>query len=202
MIYTSLYRKRGRLKDRLFFDLILANAAMAVVELLSYLLEYTAFPFARALMIAGNTIYCMILVFFPYLLLVYIDYSSDSDERRIRKMKLLYAVPALVFLLLLIINLKTGWIFSIGEGNEFKSGSHNGYQLFTSVPVLFYYLLSLVKIVKTDKHLAVLGAVLLITRTVWALWYPDISSTPFMYTLVLVCAHLYELNRPLYEEVS
>ena len=202
MIYTSLYRKRGRLKDRLFFDLILANAAMAVVELLSYLPEYTAFPFARALMIAGNTIYCMILVFFPYLLLVYIDYSSDSDERRIRKMKLLYAVPALVFLILLIINLKTGWIFSIGEGNEFKSGSHNGYQLFTSVPVLFYYLLSLVKIVKTDKHLAVLGTVLLITRTVWALWYPDISSAPFMYTLVLVCAHLYELNRPLYEEVS
>ena len=202
MIYTSLYRKRGRLKDKLFFDLILANAAMDVVELLSYLVEYTAFPFARALMIAGSTVFSMILVFFPYLLLVYIDYSGDSDESRVRKAKLLYAIPCLLSLVLLIINLKTGWIFSIDEGNVFKSGPHHGYRLFTAVPVLFYYLPSLVKIVKTDKHLAVLGAVLLITRTIWALWYPDISSTSFMYTLVLVCAHLYELNLPLYEEVS
>ena len=55
LVYTSSYRKRSRLEDRLFFSMILCNIAMKVGELLSYALENSTFPFTKELMIAGNT---------------------------------------------------------------------------------------------------------------------------------------------------
>ena len=84
LFYTSLYRKRGRLEDRLFFYLILVNIALTAGALLSYLLEYSSVPLARYLMILGNTVYYVALVFFAYLLFVYFDYSSDPEKTRMR----------------------------------------------------------------------------------------------------------------------
>ena len=43
---------------------------------------------------------------------------------------------------------------------------------------------------------------LILCRLILAIWCPSISSLPFIYTLFLVCIHLYVMNQPLYEEVS
>ena len=201
LAYTSVYRKRGRPEDKLFLGMILTNMALAVGELLSYLLEYTTVPFTRELMIAGNTIFYMALTFFSYLLLVYIDYTIDPDAERVRKTKLLYGIPCFLIFVVMLINLKTGWIFSIGEGNVYQSGLED-MTFLPVMPVWFYLLFSLFKVLWVNKQLGILGGSLILVRIALEIWARDISSTAFFFTLFLVILHLYVMNRPLYEEVA
>ncbi len=200
LVCTSLYRRRGRLEDRLFFAMALSNIALAAGEWLSYILEYSTLPFIRDLMILGNTVFYISLVLFPYLLLVYLDYSINPDTSRMRKTKLLLGIPCFLFIMMMIINLKTGWIFSIREGNIYHAGLQRWMNYLPVIPVWFYFLISLFKMVKLNMRLAVVGLLLILTRLSWELWYQWISSTAFMYTLFLVCTHIHVINRPVTEE--
>lgn len=199
LINTSLYRRRGRLADRLFFGLIITNLVMVIGEALSYLLEFSIIPLVRELMIAGNTAYYVALVFFPCLLLVYLDCAADSAGSHGRRRMLLYGIPFALFCLFLIANLKTGWLFSIREGNVFHAGR---YSMLAFYLVGFYLLLSLVIVFRLNKRLGALGVLLIATRLLWGIWIPGISSISFFYTLIIVCILLYMMNRQPFEEVS
>ena len=102
----------------------------------------------------------------------------------------------------MILNLKTGWIFSVGEGNIYQPGFLAKQFWLPIIPVLFYLLFSLIKISRADKHLAGLGLLLIASRLVWEIWYPGISSTSFVFTLFIVCTHIYVMNHPIPEEAS
>lgn len=199
LLYTSVYRKRGRLEDRLFFNLIMANAALTAGEVLSFLLEYINIPLVRELMIAGNTVFYIFLVVFPYLLSLYFDYNINPDRQYLRKKKILYSIPCLLFFAVMIINLKTGWIFSIGRRNTFHQGS--GRRFFVLLlPLWIYLLVSLIKAFRVNIRLCVLGCLLIGTHLIWSLWVKGISSVSFIYTLILVIIHLYVLTKPLNED--
>ena len=199
LVCTSLYRRRGRLEDRLFFAIALSNIALAAGELLSYILEYSMLPFIRDLMIFGNTVFYISLVLFPYLLLLYLEYSINPDTVRMRKRKLLLGIPCFLFIMTMIINLKTGWIFSIREGNVYHAGLYRWMNYLPVIPVWFYFLLSLFRMIKLNIRLAIVILLLLLTRLSWELWYQWISSTAFMYTLLLVCTHINVMNKPVTE---
>ena len=198
LVYTSPHRKHNRKEDRLLFRLILTNIVLAVGSLLSYMLEYITGPLVRGFMIAGNTAYYILLVFFPYLLLMYLDYCTTSpDNTRMRGKSLLYGIPCIAFIAVMLINLYTGWIFTVSEGNTFHTGRYHdaGFAL-----ALAYLLFSLIKMLKVRKRLAVLSVVLIAARLVGEICFPDISATSFFYAMILVCIHLYLTDQPLYEE--
>ncbi|HAB93485.1 MAG TPA: hypothetical protein DCF49_01760, partial [Lachnospiraceae bacterium] len=54
LIYTALYRKRGRLDDKLFFGMVLTNMALAASDATAYLLEGRAFTEAGKMIVACN----------------------------------------------------------------------------------------------------------------------------------------------------
>ena len=202
LIYTSIYRKRGRLEDRMFFTMLLVNMAMAVGELVSCALEYSERPFTKELMMAGKSVFYLCLVVFPYLLFVYLDTLAGSDKARIRKRKVLTGIPCFLFFVVLIVNLKNGWIFSVAEGNAFRVGFLDERFWLPFWLVCFYLLLSMGKIGKRNWNILLLNLFMIVTRMVWEFWYPEISSTSFLYTLFLAFIHVYVLNHPVYEEAS
>lgn len=201
-IFTSLYRKRGRPDDRLFLGLILTNLMMTLGESLSYLLEYLSHPIVRLLMIAGNTAFYIAMVFFPYLLLMYFESRLDPDSGKLRRKKLLYGIPCFLFVIVMLINLKTAWIFSIGENNSFISGKFDEMLFLPVIPVWIYLAVSLIRLIRIDKRLLAVLFVLLASMGAAEISFGGISSTSFFYTLILVCLHLSEMNRPLNEEVA
>ena len=191
LVYTSPSRKRNRKEDRLMFGLLLTNMTLAAGELLSFVLEYTSFPMVRELMIAANTVFYAAVVFFAYLLLMYFDYCTDTDKDRVRRRKWLFGIPCFLFFAVLVINLRTGWIFSVSDENEFHSGLKGS---MVYLPVLLgwlYLLFSLVRVARIHKRLAILGILLIASRMAGEIIYRQISSTSFIYTLILVCIYLY-----------
>ena len=197
LVYSSRHRKRGRPEDRLLSGLILSDIILAVGELLSYLLEYVTGTLVRGSMIAGNTVYYVALVFFPYLLVVYLDQCSCPDSTSMRKKKLLYGIPCFLFTAVMLINLKTEWIFTIGSGNTYHPGKYDEAGF---IIALAYLLFSLFKMYRIKKRLTVFCAILIAARLIGEICYQDISSTAFIYAMVLVCIHLDMTERPLNEE--
>ena len=47
-----------------------------------------------------------------------------------------------------------------------------------------------------------IGLVLIVIRLFWQLWFPEVSSTSFVFALMLVCTRLYEMDSPLLEEAQ
>ena len=117
LIYTSLYRQRGRLDDRLFFALVLVNMVLAVADALTYLWEGSANPSVRVLIMIGNIVFYAAFELFPYFYLLYLDFRVYGSKDRLRKLKVLYGIPCFVILAMLLLNLWTGWLFVIGEDN-------------------------------------------------------------------------------------
>jgi hypothetical protein len=128
---------------------------------------------------------------------VYLEYRINPDLNELRKKNLLFGIPCLLMLLVVIINLETGWIFSIRDGNVFHAGRIAKLMF---LPPLFYLLFSLVRIYRVNRLLALLGFFLLATRLALDLWFQSISSTVFIFTLILVCVRLHEMNIPMSEE--
>ena len=197
LIYTALYRQRGRLDDALYFAMLVSNMVLTVSEMTSYLAEGSALPYIRVLMIAANTVFYAAFALFPYLLLLYLDYRVYQDKARLKRKKLLFGIPCFLLLIVLVINLKTGWIFKIGEDNTFRSGTIDQ---IVFVPMALYLLHSAVKAYKINYRMVLLGVVILAARVTWEIWFQGISSTSFVNALFLACIHISVMNKPLYEE--
>lgn len=197
LIYTSLYRQRGRLDDRLFFALVLVNMALAVADALTYLWEGSANPSVRVLIMIGNIVFYAAFELFPYFYLLYLDFRVYGSKDRLRKLKVLYGIPCFVILAMLLLNLWTGWLFVIGEDNLYYYGPvHN----LVFVPVVLYFLVCLERVRKLSLRLICLGTLVIVSRILWGIWFRGISSTAFTYTLYLVCTHIYVMDQSIYEE--
>ena len=202
LIHVSIYRKgiRDRRQEKLFFGMILTNALMAVGESLPYLLDYIDLPFAGAIMKAGSTVRYINLVVFPYLLLIYSGCFTDTDAGYTRRTKLLLGIPCFLFTAAVLVNLRTGWLFTVNTENAYVHTLRNMLVLLPLLPVLFYLLLSLVRISRRSKRLTAMIVLLIAARLAGDVCCRNISSTSFVYTMILMCIHLSTENRPLYEE--
>ena len=197
LIYSSLYRQRGRLDDKLFFAMILVNMILAASEIISYLLEFTPVPLSREMMYLMNTIFYLSLETFPYLFLLFLEFRVYRNTDRIRKVKLLYGIPLVFVFILLLVNLQTGWIFSIKADNTYVSGPADQ---FVFIPILLYFLVSLSRAHKVSPRLVFLGILLIFSRIVWDIWYIGISSSAFLYVLFLVCTFIHVTDQPVKNE--
>ena len=197
LVYTDLYRKRGRLDDRLFFAMILINMILAVADALTYLMEGSGYTGTRSVMIAGNLVFFTAFEIFPYLYLLYLDYRISRSKEQARRKKLWFGIPCALILIPLLLNPLTGWFFSVNADGIYEPGPWNS---LVFVPVIFYFAVSLFRVRKINVRLVWLGILLIVTRVAWGIWFRDISSTALTYTLFLVCAHIHVMNQPLTEE--
>ncbi|MCR5055197.1 MAG: hypothetical protein K6A69_10180 [Lachnospiraceae bacterium] len=119
---TGIMRKRGRADDTLFFMLIILNILMAVFDTITYLADEKSFPGARIFNMAGVTAFyidfiLMFMVWYHYCL-VRFAYRGEAVSKSHR----VFFIPGLVTEALIIINIFTGWIFSVDENNIYHRG--------------------------------------------------------------------------------
>ena len=196
MTYTSLYRKRGLLHDRLYTVMLLINMAICIGDGLAYLVEGSVVQLASPVMTAGNMICFGGVNAISFMYLLYVEYCNDRNLERLRKIVLPYSIPFLLIIVLLLFNLQTGWLFSVNDKGMYVSGP---WSIIVCLPVAFYFLMVSIRGHRMGARMIILVLVLLATRVLWDLWEVEVSSTAFVFTLLLMCLHIHAMNRLLCE---
>ncbi|MCR5502811.1 MAG: hypothetical protein K6F53_07365 [Lachnospiraceae bacterium] len=198
MIYqTALFRRRGRTDDRIFFWMILTNILLAVCDGLNYSMEGSPNPLAGKLIIAGDTVFTLAFETFSVLLACFVDYRAYKDTKGLKKRSMLYAIPAVVTGILVLVNPFTGILFSMDSGNIYHFG--DWYNLIFVAPVIMAIIVFLL-LWKTDRFMAVFFVAMIGIRLIAGVIVRGISLTGFFFALVLAYTHIRIMNHAFYEE--
>ena len=196
LIYTSIYRRRGLLQDKIFFVMLLINIAISIGDCLAYLVEGTQYSYATTVMTVGNMICFGGVNTLAYLYLLCVEYKRGKRGKQLLNYALPASIPLLLVIGLLVANLFTGWVFSFEAGNLYRPGP---YSILVCLPVALYFLTAMIRGYREGGRLIVLIALLLLTRVMWDVWKDEVSSTAFIFTLFLMCLHVHTTNRTMYE---
>ena len=96
MINTSLYRKRKRLDDRLYYLMLIICMITAVTDAAAYFLLNSPFSSIKVLYILSNILYSFFIFILPYLFILYENYQCFKDTKRLKKTALLFGIPTLL----------------------------------------------------------------------------------------------------------
>ena len=199
LTHTTLYRRRARPGDRLFFAMLLVNLVLTAVDALSHLLEGSVAAGVREAMLGGGILFCVGAEVLLFLCALYPGFCANGEKPPSRDSVLLTALPAFVLVVFLLNNPFSGWIFSVGEDNMYVSGPYNWLAF---LPAAFYLPLALLRLRRTDVRLTIIAALLIALRAAAGIWLREISSTAFTFTLFLACTHIRVMNRPLMEDTK
>ncbi len=195
--YASLRRRRRRSDDRLFYILTVASMTLAVSDAISYFVENVRFMSARYLMILLNTVIYMLFVILPYLFYFYLYLRNSKYESFPVRRALITGIPCYMFIVIAIMNIWTGWIFSITQKNAWKSGPLDA---LVFIPVILYMALSLIIVYRVNWRLMLTCLFIVGFHIISDLLFYNISFTSFMYTLFLICAHVSVMEKAASEE--
>ena len=106
--------------------------------------------------------------------MLYLDYRVYRDKGRLRKLRIPAFIPFLLLFVLLLINLKTGWLYTIADDATYQIGPLNN---LIFVPAAMYFAVGEILAFKINFRLGALGALIIISRIFWGFISRDISST-------------------------
>ncbi len=119
---SKVIRKRGHSDDRLYFALLWIDLIIAASDIVTYIADGKHFPGAVVLNLAGITVFYISMVLFFMAWLKYTETRFFKRETVISRHKTAFAVPGVITLILLVINIFTGFIFSVSADNVYTRG--------------------------------------------------------------------------------
>ncbi|MDC7235909.1 MAG: diguanylate cyclase [Spirochaetales bacterium] len=117
LLFNMIYNKQHfSISNRWFMKLIAAEIAVLILEILSW--RYEGIPGPRACFLNQliNFLFFFSNVWVPVIWLNYIDFKIFGSVERLKR-KGYYSYYLIISLVLLLINLKTQWIFSFDASN-------------------------------------------------------------------------------------
>lgn len=121
-LLAVVYSKHEKytLRGKLFRILVLLNILMLVVEIFSWMFDTLDGDMNRFWNIAANTLVTGLPVFVVSVWAIYIDYMIYTDEERTKRVYKWYLAPAIVMLLLSIVNIFVPFLFEVSADNVYS----------------------------------------------------------------------------------
>ena len=197
--YTSIYRKRNLISDRVFFAMIVTDIVMAISDALTYVLDESSIPLAAVMSMGLNTVFHSAFEILCGLWMVFILYRLYRDEKRHREKWKNVMIPAWIGVIMVILNIFLPFLYYIdAEKNLYVSMPL--YNLVYLIPAA-YFIVSAIDIFKLDRSFFMMFIVLVAVRGLLTVTYRGVSSTALFFAVALVFAHIYVMKTPFYEEV-
>ena len=199
IIYTSLFRKRGRTTDKIFFAMILLDAVAALSDVafwINYIFE------------DGNsnllTVFCVTLFFlaidvFMFLLSVYVIFRRQWDRTNLRKYLPFMGLPLICLIAHLILSIYLSFFYK-GE-LSLAVLIFTSYNCLQYAPVIIYSVMILLAVFKKNKRVLALFIALAISHIFVALT-SSATISPLIMTVYLIYAHLFAMRDSFYEETA
>ena len=202
IVYTRLYRKRGRFDDRIYFSMLLVTILCGFFDLCNYALEESTWLLADKVITFGDTVFSICFVIWQYLFVLFLCFRVSRDEAKVKRAALPLCVPAAILSLVILGNLFGGYLFSVEYGtNIYTYGPL--YDLIY-VPFLIYGIVALFLFTRLKNRWTLIAffLVLVFVRMALRQVLRDVSSTALIYALALVYAHVAVMNDSFYEEAE
>ncbi len=194
--YTSIYRKRGKTEDRLFFAMSLIAGLMAVSDGVSWALSgISEYAGINAVLI---TVFFTSLQIICGLMGLYFM-QKVAGEKKISGVKsFVMIIPSIAGVLFVISNYFTGLAFHIDRAtNTFVNGPRFG-MIFITVAI--YSILTSIMIFKLRPGAILYGGMLVAVRIFMAMFQGGVSSTALLMVVGLLFIHLHVMGDSFYEE--
>lgn len=110
--------------QRLFNSMLLLTGLILLLDIFSWIVNRATIPYGRHINIVVNLAYYLLQAPFCFLFLIYTGYWTGRTKEQLWRRMPLYHVPMAVAFLLLIVNLWTGWVYSISADNQYMRGDY------------------------------------------------------------------------------
>ena len=195
---SRIYRQRGKLQDKLFFSMLILDIFMAVFDIAVEFSNYGITNFARFRTVLLATILTLIFEVLCYMVLLYVLCFLPAGSERVKKNSKKYAIPMFVANIVIILNMFFGYLFysDAATGQYLHGPVYN----IIFIPVVIYAVMTLSALWKINKLGVLLFFLLLVARITLEVLYRSVSSTPFVYAVVLIYLLLGTMNRAFHGE--
>ena len=197
IVYTDIYRKRGLVGDRLYFDLLLVTLLMGISDAITYIMDGSSIPFAAAISIICNNIFFLTFELFSGFLVVYLDYRVHKSVELLKKRQKIIMIPALAMSALILINNVFRFLYWVDPAtNEYYQ-----YPLYTIIYIgpLIYAVYCVYLLAKIDAGVIWLFLLLIAIRVFLGNILSGVSSTALVYAMGLCFIHLHYMRLPFYD---
>ena len=185
MINTSLYRKRKRLDDRLYYFMLIICMFVAVVDVWMFFLAESPIEHIDGLIGLSLFTYMLFIFIFPYLYVLYEDYQCFKDEKRIKKIAVWFGIPTI-----LVVICQSVYIGATLIHVDIKvPGDVIAYTIIMLIDVI--YLLYLFW--RFNKKM-----LLVFLFSIVGLGIRTAVSVPCVFAILLCFAHICAMNEPFY----
>lgn len=120
LISSYLVRQRKTLSDKLFTSMIVMTGFACMVETLTFFCDGKSFFGAGAIIMLGNTYLYSTNMCVSALWCIYTVLKLYQNTERIKKYYRIICIPAVIMIIIIIINLKGRFLFTIDENNSYK----------------------------------------------------------------------------------
>lgn len=198
IINTSIYRRRGRITDKLFFMLTVATLVMSVSDGITYVLDGSTVPGSALISLFCNDIFFICFEIIVGLVGLYMFHCIRHDDAFTIKYSKLILIPAAASIVMILINHFNPFLYFVDvTTNEYYS--YPMYNLVFAAPVL-YGIFIFISIIKIDARAVWLYVLIVIMRLYLGTILNGVSSTAVMFTIGLCFIHMHVMRKPFYEE--
>ena len=194
---TRVYRKRGRLSDRLFFAMLLVDIVMAAGDAMVDFFSLSSFSVRGGLAIFGGSVTNICFCFFCMLLVLYLMCFLPSGEELVKKRYKISLIPAVATTVLIVINLFTGFLFYVDPDTGFYL--HGDFYNLVFIQLIIYAVAGNLILWKVNRLGILLFLILIATRLIMESLFVSVSSTPFVFAVVLVYCLVGSMNRSFHQ---
>ncbi len=197
MTYTSLYRRRGKPEDKIFFALILTNAAAAVFSGIVYILDGFGIPTASGVYRVCFSGLFLAADAFSILFCAYHMHRMEWDKGKINRTLPVLLVPELMLVIMLLAGVLTDNLYT---GSIVLGGIElYVFNILDLAPVIICGIFAVCISLKRSRQMSLLilllfAAHILLTATCVT------NVTPLFMTIYLMFSHLVSMRDSFYEE--
>ena len=105
--------------QRQFNILIFTGITMLAFDAACWLVDGKVFPFAREISYTFETVYFMLHMLLPYTWVLYTEYALNAENKSARRRIQIAAIPILLSIIGLFVNIRYGIVFFIDENNVY-----------------------------------------------------------------------------------
>ncbi len=146
ILFTSIYRKRGRVEDRIFFLLLLSDLMVSVCDITVAIVNGRSFAGAKVINLAAMSLFYIEEGIIAYLLVLFCYQRIYEDQEKSRRLKMILLVPIVLVELFYAIGVPNGLLITVDAENHYHYGKFyliplvvfGGYALLSFVLALMY----------------------------------------------------------------